>query len=163
MPESSPTPTTAPFYDLRPKANILRTLIRAALYDDGRGGPWLTIARNRTPGEQVLVYTHHLSCLPVHWATGKRMVMLTGDDALAYITESGWPAEQIPDPDPRHLRELGTYAVTLRDVPGWDLAYDRWMATYCGHHELHVAVTRKHRDQAERMRTAVAEQWLMSH
>ena len=116
---SSPYPTR------RPPPHTLALLVRAALADDGRGGPWLSVIRTHTTAGAVL-YTSHIHTYPVDQHSSRRLVLLSGTEALAYALREGW--DSLTDPTVAQLHALQTYAVQLWDAPGWDACYPEWVS-----------------------------------
>lgn len=147
--------------DLRPSGHHLMLLLRAAVADDGRGGPYLTTMRTHT-ADGTQLFCGHVSVAPVEWHSHARLVMLTGDDALAYAVAAQWPLQSITDPSTTELRALAEHAVTQIDAVTWARTYGTWHEQYMSPTE-----TRRRNAQAEASRSAaralrwrLAEQWL---
>lgn len=148
-----------PYAELRPGGHHLMLLVRAAVMHDGRGGPWLTVLKTHTPAGTAL-YTHHIMTQPVDWYSTRRLVLLSGDEALAYTHAAEWPS--ITDPSTRELTAMATYAVELHGAHHWAMNFREWQATYCG-----IGATRIREDHTARVaseargiRWTLAEQWL---
>lgn len=146
-----------PYAHVRPTPRNLLLLIRAAFVDDGRGGPWLYACRNSTEAG-TRVYIHTVTLTFADWITPHRLLMLTGDEALAYVAEHRWPS--VTDPTVGELRALGDYAVELRHA-------DRWAADPLDPDAKLASTDALGDDQAEKSRAAarglrwqMAERWL---
>lgn len=144
---------------IRPAGHYLMLLVRAALADDGRGGPWLTIMKTHTPNGSEL-YTHHISVAQIDFYSTRRLVMLTGDEALAFTASRGW--RSLTDPSTSELRELGTYAVELHGTHHWAVNYREWLQSWCGAQDIYSREghTEATRGEARGVRWQAAEQWL---
>jgi hypothetical protein len=154
------TPLTRRQYpELRPSGHYLMLLLRAAVADDGRGGPFLSIMRGQL-ADGSPIYHHTVQCSPVEWFSGQRLVMLSGDAALAYACEHEW--ESITDPVFSDLYELGQYAITLHDAPGWAGSYEQWMKAYMAPESMHKRLDRTpaYRSAARAMRWRLTEEWM---
>lgn len=112
---------------LRPAPHLLTLLIRSAILDDGRGGPWLSVVRSHTTAGTP-VYVHHIHTHPVDLHSTRRLVLLSGDEALSYALNQKWT--NLADPSVGQLRRLGTYAVELHDGAAWDRHYVSWHQRY---------------------------------
>jgi hypothetical protein len=144
---------------VRPPAHYLMLLVRAAVADDGRGGPWLSVMKTHTEAGTP-IYTHHIDVLQVDWYSTRRLVLVSGAEALAWAMTSGWSS--ITDPSVREVRELSEHAIDLHGADLWSTDYVDWLARYCGpearlirdeHGELALSAARG-------LRWTLAEQWL---
>lgn len=144
---------------IRPSGHYLMLLVRAALADDGRGGPWLTVMKTHTPAGTPL-FTHHISVAPTDFYSTRRLVMLTGDEALAHTARAGW--RSLTSPTTAELRALGTYAVELHGAHHWALHYREWAAAYCDVQQTayREGTTNAIAGEARGVRWQAAEQWL---
>lgn len=146
-------------YAVRPPAHYLMLLVRAAVADDGHGGPWLSVMKTHTP-EGAPVYTHHIDVRQVDWYSTRRLVLISGAEALAWAMTSGWPS--ITDPSVREVRELSEHAIDLHGADLWAGDYIDWLARYCGAESRLVRDehTELAKSAARGMRWTLAEQWL---
>lgn len=142
--------------ELRPTPQLLQLLLRAAVVDDGHGGPWLSVVRSHTSGG-VPVYQHHIHMHPVDLHSTRRLVLLSGDEALSYAMGQRLDLVHL---NTGQLRRLGTYACELHDAPGWNQHYLSW-------HERWVAAKLQRtehwdlcRGDARALRWGEAEKWL---
>ena len=143
---------------IRPTGHYLMLLLRAAVVDDGRGGPWLYVYRTRTPGGAT-VYTHHLSTSAVVDSYSEnRAVMLSGDEALAFVDAYEWPS--LIDPTVAELRALGTFAVELEHIDMWAEWRSVWVRDFAGRDKARAKRAPSVRRDATAVRRALAEQWL---
>lgn len=145
---------------IRPTGHYLMLLLRAAVVDDGRGGPWLYVYRTNTPGGAV-VYTHHLStAAAVESYSENRAVMLSGDEALAFTLSYDWPS--LTDPTVAELRALGTFAVELEHVDMWAEWRSVWVRDFAGRDKARAKRAAAVRRDATAVRRALAERWLQT-
>lgn len=144
---------------IRPSGHYLMLMLRAAVVDDGRGGPWLYVYRTATAGGTPL-YTHHISTHPPLAYSEQRAVMITGDEVLGFAAEHAWPS--VTDPSAAELRALSTYAVECERIDQWAMWPLDW-------HRDHMAPERRKarrarrrdaRAYARRLRWTLAETWL---
>lgn len=145
---------------IRPGGHYLMLLLRAAVIDDGRGGPWLYVYRTNTTGGAP-VYTHHLSTsAAVDSYSESRAVMLSGDESLAFAAAHEWPS--ITDPTVAELRALGTFAVELENVQMWAGWRSAWLADFAGREKARTKRGPSVRRAANGLRRSLAEQWLQT-
>lgn len=156
---SPDTPEDPPQYAaIRPTGHYLMLLLRAAVAEDGRGGPWLYIYRTATPGGAT-VYTHHLStAAAIESYSESRAVMLSGDEALAFAEAYDWPS--ITDPTVAELRALGTFAVELEHIHMWAEWRAVWLRDYAARDKARAKRGPAVREAARGLRRRLAEQWL---
>lgn len=143
--------------DLRPNPHHLQLLIRAAVVDDGHGGPWLSVVRTHT-GDGTAIYTHHIHTNVVDWHSSRRLVLISGDEVLSYVHMQRWP--NLFDPTATQLRKLGTYAVELHDAPGWNQHYITWHQRWTASDFQRRESWELARGDARALRWREAEQWL---
>lgn len=144
---------------IRPTGHYLMLLLRAAVVDDGHGGPWLYVYRTRTAGG-ALVYTHHLSTsvTGLDAYSENRAVMLSGDEALGFAAEHRWPS--ITDPTVAELRALGTYAVQVERIDQWAEWHSAWIPGHVSRRQARAERAARARAAARGLRWVLAEQWL---
>lgn len=147
------------FEHVRPPAAYLMLLVRAAVCDDGHGGPWLTVATTHTPAGTP-VYTHHVSNNRIDWYSTRRLVLLSGAEALGWVMTNGW--NDLAHPTVRELRALSDFAVELHGADVWARDYEVWREAYCNptavrEREEHTEVAES---AARSLRWTLAEQWL---
>lgn len=144
---------------LLPGGHHLMLLVRAACADDGRGGPYLVVARARTTSGTPFL-RHHISLKVAQWHSRDRLVMLSGEDALAHVLRHEW--EDVTDPTTPQLRRLREYAVTLYDAAKWIMNYQGWVSEYEDPRRKAVRELAhdEHRAAARSLRWRLAEQWL---
>jgi hypothetical protein len=143
--------------ELRPSGHHLMLLLHAAVVDDYCDGPFLSITRDTLPDGSPL-YHHTVRVTLLEWFNDQQLVMLNGNDALAFAHVNKWPS--IVMATPAELRALGQYAITLHDTPGWAGSYNQWMKNHLlpGPTQTRRDRSRKHRADAWTMRRHLAEQ-----
>jgi|GEM_PF-6632850 len=147
------------FLDLRPPAQKLGLLIRAALVPDGRGGPWLWLGRSL----DHLAATHHIATTPATTVDHTRLEMLSGAEALAFAVSHGWGSpEALTNPSVAQLRGLGVHAMQAHNVTLWATDYDAWVEWWTAEETVRAQDARRisAAEAATDLRRAVAEQWL---
>lgn len=147
---------------IRPSGHYLMLLLRAAVADDGHGGPWLYVYRTATPGGSP-IYTHHITTSTITretYSTESRALMISGDDALAFAAENRWPATSIVDPTVAELRALGTYAVEAEQLEQWHVWHSAWIRGESQRTTARDARAARARAAARGLRWLLAEQWL---
>lgn len=153
-------PHRPPYYPLRPKPQRLALFLRAAAIDDHQDGPWLVLHCAVTETGTHL-YRHHIHLVrPEVPYTVNYVTMLGGADALAFAVRGHWPIHALTDPTSEQLRALGTHAVMLHDVAGWNADFDAWAVrqTQCAPAEADRADRAS--SDARGLRWQLAEQWL---
>lgn len=142
--------------NLRPTPQLLQLLMRAALADDEKGGPWLSVMYTHTPkGERI--YTHHIHMHPLDWHSSRRLVLLSGDEILSYAKLQRL---SLVDHTGAQLRRLGTYACELHDAPGWDRHYVTWVQQWNASALDRQEAWDLARGDARALRWSEAERWL---
>lgn len=151
----------AEYAGIRPTPHYLMLLLRSAVVDDGRGGPWLGVCRNEVSGGLPLythhIHTHHPDVFPFAYSD-RRAVMLSGDEALAFAAEHEW--RSLTDPTAADLRALARYAVEAEQLDQWAESPADWMTG----HPARAAERHERRENARAaargLRWMLAEQWL---
>lgn len=148
-----------PYPELRPGSHHLTLLLRAAIVDDGHGGPWLSLLRTHTTAGTP-VYTHHIHTHIVDRHSTRRLVLLTGDEALSFALRQQWT--DLANPTLTQLRELSTWACQQFDAAAWSVSYTEWAARMCTgvarfEQEEYAA---RCRSDARALRWREAERWL---
>lgn len=147
------------YLGLRPSGHYLMLLLRAAVVEDGEGGPWLYLYRTTTPGGAP-VYTHHIATTTAGLSaySESRVLMLSGLEALGFAAEHKWPS--ITDPSVAELRALGTYAVEAGRIDQWA----EWRSAWLQAEASRKTQRRERRERAgaaaRALRWTLAEQWL---
>lgn len=139
---------------------MLMVMMRAATVDDGKGGPWLTLARSH---QRPRVFMHHVNVMQPHEFTNDYLVLCSGLELLGKFCKIsyGVPANII-SPGAAELRALGDWAVKRVDAPLWDRDISTWGKQYMGP----LAQDRRadeREDCASRVRSLrwlMAEEWL---
>lgn len=146
---------------LRPSGHALMMLLRAACADDGHGGPYLSI-EHATTASGAAFFRTHVSVAYIEWHSPRCLVLMTGDDALAYAARYNWPLGAITDPTTANLRELGTYAVGSIDALRWSLNYTAWRDDYTTVKAIKAReiIAAEHMAAARALRWQLAEAWM---
>ena len=144
---------------IRPTPHYLMLLLRAAVVDDGHGGPWLYIYCSSTTGGAT-IYTHHIVTKPGALASysAHRALMISGTEALGFAAEHKWAS--ITAPSVAELRALGTYAVEAERIDEWATWRSAWLQAWGARHAQRLDRAKRAEAAARGLRWALAETWL---
>lgn len=147
------------FARYRPSPHLLMVMLRASAVDDGKGGPWLTLARAY---DNPQVFSHHIATAPTAFSP-HQVVMCSGVELLGkYCSITHRVPANLTAPDGIELRHLANWCVERTDVELWDTDLQAWHRKYMGP----LAKERRAReanDGASRVRSLrwlMAEEWL---
>jgi hypothetical protein len=144
-----------------PPGHPLMLMLRAAVMDDGKGGPWLTLERSfeRAPRR---AYRHHITVVEPQPYSTHSLTLCSGVELLGRYMSYVGSRPNLANPEAAHLRALGEWAVQRVNAPLWDADAKLWLRQYMG------PIARDNRadehDECEaRVRTLrwlMAEEWL---
>jgi hypothetical protein len=151
---------TDPLARYRPSGQMLMVMLRAAAVDDGKGGPWLTMARSHATPR---VFVHHVSVSEPHPFTNNILVMCSGVELLGkFCTLTRGVPANIIRPHVDELRALGNWAIERVDTALWDQDIYAWGQHY-NSARAQDRRTNERDDCVSRVRSLrwlMAEEWL---